>query len=125
LQHYLWPKESVIHSDYESLKHIRNQAKQNKHHAKWIEFKETFMYIIKHKNEKDNAIVDALSRRYTMPSKLDHKIFDLELIKKLYANDFDFKDTYENCREGRTRNKYVFPLVLFTFCFCRKRMEVV
>jgi hypothetical protein len=33
-QHYLWPNELVIHSDYESLKHIRGQAKLNKRHAK-------------------------------------------------------------------------------------------
>jgi hypothetical protein len=31
----------------------------------------------------------------------------LESIKELYATDFDFKDAYENCRDGRTRNKYV------------------
>jgi hypothetical protein len=40
-------------------------------------------------------------------SQLDHKIFCLESIKKLYATDVDFKDAYENCREGRTWNKYV------------------
>jgi hypothetical protein len=48
-QHYLWPKEFIIHSDHESLKHIRDQAKLNKYHAKWVEFIETFSYIIKHK----------------------------------------------------------------------------
>jgi hypothetical protein len=42
-----------------------------------------------------------------MPSQLDHKFFGLESIKELYATDFDFKDAYENCREGRTWNKYV------------------
>jgi hypothetical protein len=26
-QHYLWPKEFVIHSDHESLKHIRGPSK--------------------------------------------------------------------------------------------------
>jgi hypothetical protein len=31
----------------------------------------------------------------------------LESIKELYATDFDFKDAYANCREGRTWNKYV------------------
>jgi hypothetical protein len=31
----------------------------------------------------------------------------LESIKELYATDVDFKDGYENCREGRTWNKYV------------------
>jgi hypothetical protein len=106
-QHYLWPKEFIIHSDHESLKHIRGQAKQNKRHAKWVEFIETFPYIIKHKKGKENVIADDLSRRYTMLSQLAHKIFGLESIKELYATDIDFKDAYENCREGRTWNKYV------------------
>jgi hypothetical protein len=101
-QHYLWPKEFVIHSDHESLKHIGGHAKLNKCHAKWVEFIETFLYIIKHEKGKDNVIDDALSRRYTMLCQLDHKIFGLESIKELYAIDFDFKDAYENCKEGRT-----------------------
>jgi hypothetical protein len=42
-----------------------------------------------------------------MLSQLDHNFFGLESIKKLYATDFDFKDAYENCREGRTWNKYI------------------
>jgi hypothetical protein len=32
----------------------------------------------------------------------DHNFFGLESIKELYAADFDFKDAYDNCREGRT-----------------------
>jgi hypothetical protein len=89
------------------LKHIRGQAKLNKRHAKWVEFIETFPYIIKLKKGKENAIANALSRRYTMLSQLDHKVFGLESIKELYPMDVDFKDAYENCREGRTWNKYV------------------
>jgi hypothetical protein len=57
----LCPKEFVTHSDHESLKHIRGQAKLNKCHAKWVEFKKTFPYIIQHKEGKDNVIADALS----------------------------------------------------------------
>jgi hypothetical protein len=106
-QHYLWPNEFGIHSDHESLKHIRGQEKLNKRHAKWVQFIETFPYIIKHKKMKENVIADALSRRYTMLSQLDHKFFGLESIKELYATDVDFKDAYENYREGRTWNKYV------------------
>jgi hypothetical protein len=33
-QYYLWPKEFVIHSDHESLKHIRSQGKLNRRHVK-------------------------------------------------------------------------------------------
>lgn len=52
-------------------------------------------------------IVDALSRRYTMLSQLNHKIFGLETIKEIYAADLDFKDAFENCREGRTWQKFM------------------
>ena len=80
-QHYLWPKEFVIHSDHESLKHIRSQGKLNRKHAKWVEFIESFPSVIKHKKGKENIIADALSRRYTLPNQLDYKIFGLETIK--------------------------------------------
>ena len=43
-QHYLWPKEFVIHSDHESLKYLKTQANLNKRHAKWVEFIESFPY---------------------------------------------------------------------------------
>ena len=74
-QHYLWPKEFIIHSDHESLKYLRMQNKLNRRHAKWVEFIESFPYIIKHKKGKDNVIADALSRCYTMLSQLDCRIF--------------------------------------------------
>jgi hypothetical protein len=52
-------------------------------------------------------IADALSRRYTMLSQLSHKIFGLETIKGLCATDLDFKDAFENYREGRTWQKFL------------------
>jgi hypothetical protein len=98
-QHYLWPKEFVIHCDHESLKHIRSQAK-------WVEFIESFSCLIKHKKGKENIIADALSRHYTIQSQLDFKIFGLETIKAQYAHDDDFKDALLNCKEGKTWNKF-------------------
>ena len=105
--HYLWPKEFVIHSDHESLKYLRSQNNLNRRHAKWVEFIESFPYIIKHKKGKDNVIADALSRRYTLLSQLDCRIFGLQSIKEQYALDPDFKDVLLNCREGRTWNKFM------------------
>ena len=34
-QHYLLPKEFVIHTDHESLIHLKGQGKLNKRHAMW------------------------------------------------------------------------------------------
>jgi hypothetical protein len=106
-QHYLWPKEFIIHSDHESLKHLHSQSNLNRRHAKWVEFIESFPYIIKHKKGKDNVVADALSRRYTMLSQLDYHIFGLETIKGQYAFDNDFKEIILNCKEGRAWNKFV------------------
>ena len=89
-KHYLWSKEFVIHSDHESLKHLRSQTNLNRRHAKWVEFLETFPYIIKYKKGNDNVIADALSRRYAMLSQLDCRIFGLETITGQYAFDDDF-----------------------------------
>ena len=89
------------------MKHIKSQAKLNHRHAKWVEFIETFPYVIKHKKGKENVIADTLSRRYTMLSQLDFKIFGLETIKDQYVHDADFKDVMQNCKEGRMWNKFV------------------
>jgi hypothetical protein len=119
------------------LKCIRGQAKLNKCHAKWVEFIETFSYIIKHKKGKDNVIVDALFRCYIMFSQLDHKMFVLESIKELYATDLASKMLMRIVEEGElginmpymtvfctVLTSSVFWLVPFTFCFCMKHIEV-
>ena len=59
-QHYLWPKEVVIHSDHEALKYLKGQAKLYRRHAKWVEFIETFSYIMKYK--KVNRTLSMLLR---------------------------------------------------------------
>jgi hypothetical protein len=99
-QHYLWSKEFVIHSDHEFLKHICSQVKLNCRHAKWVEYIESFSYVIKHKKVKDNVIVNALSRRYTMLPQLYYRIFGLESIKEQYDNNADFKYVFLHGKEG-------------------------
>ena len=69
-QHYLLPKEFVIHSDHESLKHLKGQGELNKRHAKWVEYLEQFPYVIKHKQDKDNVVADTFSRWYSLLSIL-------------------------------------------------------
>ena len=86
-QHYLWPKEFVIHIDHESLKHLKGQGKLNKRHAKWVEFIETFFYVIKYKQGKENIVANALSRRYALVFTLNAKLLGFEYVKELYAND--------------------------------------
>jgi hypothetical protein len=105
-QHYLLPKKFVIHSDHESLKHLKSQLKLNKRHAKWSEFIESFSYIVKYKKGKDNVVADALSRRHVLLSQLDAKILELESIKDLYAIDSYFAEPFLKCGDGKGWKKF-------------------
>jgi hypothetical protein len=66
------------------------------------------------------VIAYALSRRYTLLSHLDCRIFGHESIKDQYALDSDFKDVLLNCKEGCTWNKLVINdgFVFRANCLC-------
>ena len=96
-QHYLWPKEFVIHTKHESLKHLKGQGKLNKRHARWMEFIETFPYVIQYKQGKENVVAYALSRRYVLLTSKSAKMLGFEYVKDMYANDADFSNVYMAC----------------------------
>ncbi|KAH9716982.1 Endonuclease [Citrus sinensis] len=88
-QHYLLPKEFVIHTDHESLKHLKGQGKLHKRHAKWVEFIEPFPYVIKYKQGKENVVADALSRRFSKMAHFVpcHKTDDATSIANLFFKE--------------------------------------
>ena len=97
-QHYLWPKELIIHSDHESLKYLKGQANLSKRHAKWVEFMESFPYIVKYKKGKDNVVADALSRKNNiLLTKLDINVLGLDEMRDSYASDPFFGPIFEKC----------------------------
>ncbi|RDY13219.1 Retrovirus-related Pol polyprotein from transposon 17.6, partial [Mucuna pruriens] len=89
-KHHLLPKEFVIRSDHEALKHLRGR------HAKWVEFSKQFSYVVKHKEGKMNVFADALSRRYALIAILETKKIGLDCIKELYEKGPNFvKEVHE------------------------------
>ncbi|XP_071924833.1 uncharacterized protein [Coffea arabica] len=93
-QHCLRPREFVLHTDHESFKHIKSQAKLSKRHARWITFIDSFIFVIKYKTGKTNVVADALSRRYALITTLDAKLLGFEFLKDLYATDSDFGEIF-------------------------------
>ena len=73
-QHYLKPKEFVVHTDHESLKYLSAQRSLNKRHACWVAFIESFPFVIKYKSGKSNIVANVLSRRYSLLTTLDAKL---------------------------------------------------
>ncbi|WMV33800.1 hypothetical protein MTR67_027185 [Solanum verrucosum] len=93
-QHYLWHKEFVIRTKPETLKHIRVQNMLNRRHAKWIEFIESFPYVVNYKQGKENIVANALSRRYALMNTLTSRLMGFESLKELYSNDDDFEKVF-------------------------------
>ena len=112
-EHYLLPNEFVIHSDHQSLKYLKGQGKLNRRHVKWVEFLETFPYVIKYKQGKENVVADALSRRYALISMLSSKLLGFEHLKDLYANDSEFADVFKACEHGAFNKFYLHDGFLF------------
>jgi hypothetical protein len=82
--------------------------------ANWVEFIESFPYIIKHKKGKDNVDADALSRNNMLLTQIDINIPGLESIGELYATDHDFAEPYRLCALKNAWEKYIY---MMGFCF--------
>ena len=102
----------MIHINHESLKHLKGQHKLNKRHARWMKFVETFPYVIRYKQGKENIVADALSLRYVLISTLDAKNLGFEHIKELYHLDQDFSEEYACC-ERASHDKFFRHRFLF------------
>ena len=112
-QHYLLPKEFVIHTDHESLKYLKGQNKLNRRHAKWVEFMEPFPYVIKYKKGQTNVIADALSRRYALISMLNARLLGFEQVKEQYTSDSYFANMMSKCAKGACDGFFVHDGYLF------------
>jgi hypothetical protein len=78
----------------------------NHRNAKWVEFIETFPYIVKYKTGKDNVVADTLSRRNVMLNQLEVKVLGLENLKEMYNDDPEFSEPYNHCKYGKGWEKY-------------------
>ena len=69
-----------------------------KRHAKWVEFMESFPYVVKYKKGKENVVADALSRKNTLLlNRLEINVLGLDEIKDLYPSDPYFGPIFAKC----------------------------
>ena len=78
----------------------------NKRHAKWVEFIESFPYVIKYKKGKENIVADALSRQHTLLTRLEINVVGLDEIKALYPSDPFFASIFAKCSIDRGFDDY-------------------
>ena len=109
-RHYLICKEFILFSDHEALKWLSSQKKVNPRHAKWIEFLQSYNFVIKHKLGEDNRVADALSRKNHLLSIISPQIIGLDKIKEIYDSCKDFKKIYNELLIGNSLNHKDFQI---------------
>ena len=85
----------------------------NRRHAKWVEFIETFSYVIKYKQDKENIVADAISRWYVILSIMNTRLLGFEYVKELYVNDSTFAEIYNACGHSTFGKFYLMDGYLF------------
>ena len=99
------PKEFILYSDNHALQLINNQPKSNQKHAKWVEFLQSFIFVIKHTSGKLNKFVDALSRVSFIVQEFKVGVVGFDKMVEMYKEDADFKDIYIAVQNPLVHNK--------------------
>jgi len=78
-----------------------------------MEFLEQFPFVIKYKKSSTNIVVDALSRRHVLFSKLGAQVLGFDNIKELHNEDQDFHSLFAKCEHRAQKGFYVSKGYLF------------
>jgi hypothetical protein len=104
-RHYLIPKEFVMYSDNHALQFVSQQERLNQKHAKWVEYMQSFTFVIKHISGTANKVADALSRKCLLLQEFRVKTLGFENLKDMYAGDVDFGEAYEAAENPVLRDR--------------------
>ena len=66
------------------------QPKLNLKHLKWVEFLQSFTFVLKHISGQSNRIVDSLSRRLLILQANQIQVLGFEHLRDLYEAEIDF-----------------------------------
>jgi len=102
-RHYLLPQEFVLFSDSEALKYIYSQKKLSTRHGRWIEFLQDYTSTLRHKTGIENKVVNALSRRIFILTKMTTVISGFERVRTKYESCPDFHEIYAKLKDEITR----------------------
>lgn len=89
-RHYLFPKEFVLYTYHQDLQYLNSQSKLNQRHMRWVEFMQSYTFVLKHISGKSNKVVDALSRRRKLLKEMRATVLGFEDLKTLYDEDSNF-----------------------------------
>lgn len=95
-RHYLFPREFILYTDHEALKHLQSQDNLTARHASWISYLQQFSFVVKHKSGTANKAADALSRRQLLLTNMRVQVVGFDDFRDLYESDAYFGHIIRN-----------------------------
>ena len=65
---------------------------------KWVEYLQSFTFVIKRKSGVINKVANALSRRCSLLTKMKVEVLGFDEMKELYDTSPDFFEAWRECR---------------------------
>ena len=72
---------------------------------KWVEFLQSYTFVLKHRSGKSNRVADALSRRQLLLIVMQVEVVGFDELKNLYPKDPEFSEAWKACKEPIARDK--------------------
>ena len=89
--------EFFLYTHNQALQYLNSQGKLNQRHLKWVEFLQSCTFVLKHKSGKSNKVVDALSRRQLLLTKMQIVVVGFKELSTLYPYDPNFGEAWKAC----------------------------
>ena len=98
-RYYLLPKEFFLYTNHQALQYLNSQGKLNQRHMKWVEFLQTYTFLLKYRSGRSNRVADALSRRQLLLTVMQVEVVGFDELKNMYPKDPDFAEAWKACKE--------------------------
>lgn len=72
---------------------------------KWVEFLQSYTFVLKHRSGRSNRVADALSTRQLLLTVMQVEVVGFDELKNLYQEDPDFAEAWKACKEPVTVDK--------------------
>ena len=66
---------------------------------KWVEFLQSYTFVLKHRSGKSNRVADALSGRQLLLTAMQVEVVGFNELNNFYPNDVDFSEAWKACKE--------------------------
>ena len=86
---------------------------------KWVEFLQSYTFVLKHRSWKSNRVVDALSRRQSFLTEMQVEVVGFNEFKELDEGDPNFGDAWRDCKSpiAIDRKKWLDYLIQYSMLF--------